>query len=50
MAQGHSNQEIADALFIGVRTVKTHVTNIFTKLDVASRSAAVAWAHRHEMA
>jgi non-specific serine/threonine protein kinase len=50
MALGQSNQEIADALFISIRTVKAHVTNIFTKLDVPSRAAAVAWAHRHEMA
>jgi non-specific serine/threonine protein kinase len=50
IARGQSNQEIADALYISIRTVKTHVTNIFTKIDVSSRSAATAWAHRHEMA
>jgi NarL family two-component system response regulator LiaR len=50
VAQGRSNQEIADALYISIRTVKAHVTNIFTKIDVSSRSAAAAWAHRHEMA
>ena len=50
IAQGRSNQEIADALFISIRTVKAHVTNIFTKVGVSSRSAAAAWAHRHEMA
>ncbi len=50
IAQGHSNQEIADALYISIRTVKAHVTNIFTKIDVSSRAAAAAWAHRHEMA
>lgn len=50
IARGLSNQEIADALYISIRTVKAHVTNIFTKIDVSSRSAAAAWAHRHEMA
>lgn len=50
IAQGRSNQEIADALFISIRTVKAHVTNIFVKIDVSSRAAAAAWAHRHEMA
>jgi DNA-binding CsgD family transcriptional regulator len=49
IARGLSNQEIADALYISIRTVKAHVTNIFTKIDVSSRSAAAAWAHRHEM-
>jgi non-specific serine/threonine protein kinase len=49
VAQGQSNQEIADALFISIRTVKSHVTSIFTKLDVPSRSAAVAYAHRHAL-
>ncbi|HEV2066291.1 MAG TPA: response regulator transcription factor, partial [Thermomicrobiales bacterium] len=46
IAAGKSNQEIADALSISVRTVKTHVTSILTKLDVSSRSAATAYAHR----
>ncbi len=49
IAVGCSNQEIADRLYISVRTVKSHVTNIFTKLDLASRAAAVAYAHRHHL-
>lgn len=44
---GHSDREIADALYISVRTVGTHVSNIFRKLDVASRAAAVSFAHRN---
>jgi predicted ATPase/DNA-binding CsgD family transcriptional regulator/Flp pilus assembly protein TadD len=50
MARGHSNQTIADTLFISVRTVKAHATNIFTKLDLPSRAAAIAYAHRNELA
>jgi DNA-binding CsgD family transcriptional regulator len=49
VAQGASNQQIADTLYISLRTVKAHVTNIFTKLDLPSRSAAVAWAHRNDL-
>jgi non-specific serine/threonine protein kinase len=47
VAQGHSNQKIADALFISVPTVKRHLTNILAKLDLPSRSAATAYAHTH---
>ncbi len=39
---GRSNREIAETLFISPRTVGTHVTKILDKLDVESRSAAVA--------
>ncbi len=49
VAQGSSNQQIADALFISLRTVKAHVTGILTKLDLQSRSAAVAFAHRNNL-
>lgn len=41
MSHGHSNQEIADKLFVSVSTVKTHTSNIFLKLDVKRRTAAV---------
>jgi DNA-binding CsgD family transcriptional regulator/tetratricopeptide (TPR) repeat protein len=39
---GLTDREIADRLFIGVRTVTTHVSHILSKLDVATRSAAIA--------
>lgn len=50
LARGDSNQQIADTLFISVRTVKAHVTSILAKLDLSSRSAAAAYAHRHDLA
>jgi LuxR family maltose regulon positive regulatory protein len=37
-----SNREIADALYVSVNTVRTHVRNIYAKLDVHRRSQAVA--------
>jgi non-specific serine/threonine protein kinase len=46
IAEGKSTKEIAEALYISVRTVGTHITNIFGKLDVSSRSALTAYAHR----
>jgi two-component system, NarL family, response regulator LiaR len=50
MASGKSNQEIADALFVSLGTVKVHVTHILAKLGVKSRSAATEYAHRHHLA
>ena len=50
MASGKSNQEIADALFVSLGTVKVHVTHILAKLGVKSRSAATDYAHRHQLA
>ena len=50
LAQGHSNRAIADQLFIAEATVKVHVTAIFTKLGVDSRSAATAFAIRNGLA
>ncbi len=41
MAQGCSNQEIADALFISLPTVKSHSSSLFVKLDVNRRTQAV---------
>jgi two-component system, NarL family, response regulator LiaR len=46
LAQGHSNKEIAQQLTIGEKTVKTHVSNILSKLNVASRTQAALYAVR----
>ena len=46
MGAGKSNKEIGAELFISEGTVKTHVKSIFTKLDVVSRTEAVATATR----
>ncbi len=39
---GKTNQQMAESLFVSVNTVKTHITNIYLKLDVASRTSAIA--------
>lgn len=49
IARGKNNQEIADWLGIGVKTVKTHVSNIFVKLDVLDRTQAAIYAIRHRL-
>lgn len=41
IAQGFSNQEIADKLFISLNTVKTHSSNLFLKLEVKRRTQAI---------
>lgn len=46
VAEGLSNQETADRLFISEGTVRTHLTRIFTKLNLRSRAEAVVTAYR----
>lgn len=47
VAQGLSNKEIAQQIFIAERTVRDYVSSILHKLDVANRAGAAAWAIRH---
>ncbi|MFI7152469.1 response regulator [Nonomuraea sp. NPDC050022] len=47
IASGLSNPEIAEALFIGEATVKTHINNAFTKIGVRNRVEATHYATRH---
>lgn len=47
MAEGKTNQEIADELFIALKTVKVHVSNILGKLEVQDRTQAVIYAFKH---
>lgn len=47
VGEGMTNQEISDALYIGVKTVKTHVSNILSKLEVQDRTQAAVYAHRN---
>jgi DNA-binding NarL/FixJ family response regulator len=47
VAEGRSNPDIARALVLSQKTVERHLSNIFTKLDVPSRTAAAAYAHDH---
>ena len=46
LAQGYSNAEIAERLFLSLSTIKTHVSNLFVKMDVKSRTQAIEKAQR----
>jgi DNA-binding NarL/FixJ family response regulator len=47
VAAGRSNREIADELYLSVKTVGRHLSNIFFKIGVSSRTAAAAFAYQH---
>jgi NarL family two-component system response regulator LiaR len=49
MAEGKTNQQIADQLFIALKTVKVHVSNILGKLEVQDRTQAVIYAFKHDL-
>ncbi|MFC6316025.1 response regulator [Lapidilactobacillus achengensis] len=49
IAKGKSNKEIADELFITLKTVKTHVSNILAKLQVEDRTQAAIYAFKHKL-
>ena len=47
LAQGLTNKDIAQALFVSVRTVEAHLRNVYGKLSVRSRTEAALWAVEH---
>ena len=47
MAQGKTNRVVANELFVSEKTVASHISHVFTKLGVTSRSAATAYAYDH---
>jgi DNA-binding NarL/FixJ family response regulator len=50
VAAGETNRAIATELFVSEKTVARHVSNIFTKLGLSSRTAAAAYAYKHGLA
>jgi DNA-binding NarL/FixJ family response regulator len=50
IAQGLSNPEIAERLYIGEATVKTHINNTFAKIGARHRAEAVRYAYRNGIA
>jgi DNA-binding NarL/FixJ family response regulator len=50
IAKGRNNQEIARLLFVSEATVKTHINNLFSKIDVRDRAQAVSYAYQHGLA
>jgi DNA-binding NarL/FixJ family response regulator len=49
IATGKTNRAIATELVISEKTVASHVSHIFTKLDLTSRAAATAYAYEHDL-
>jgi NarL family two-component system response regulator LiaR len=49
VARGYSNQRIADVLIISPKTAKTHVSNILSKLGLASRTQAAVYALKEKL-
>jgi len=49
VVQGQSNQQIAEAMVISIATVKAHISNILSKLQVSSRAEAIAYAIKHKI-
>lgn len=49
VAEGYSNHEIADRLYVGISTVKKHINHIYDKLDARNRTQAVAVARKRQL-
>jgi DNA-binding NarL/FixJ family response regulator len=41
MYEGKTNQQMAESLYVSVNTIKTHIANVYLKLEVSSRTAAL---------
>ncbi|MHB8964220.1 MAG: LuxR C-terminal-related transcriptional regulator, partial [Saccharofermentanales bacterium] len=49
IGKGKTNKEISETLYIGIKTVKTHVSNILSKLEVEDRTKAAVYANQHKL-
>ena len=49
VAKGKTNRVIADELIVSEKTVASHLSHIFTKLDLTSRAAATAFAYENDL-
>ncbi|MEJ7443138.1 response regulator transcription factor, partial [Staphylococcus warneri] len=49
MAKGKTNKEIAETLFVSEKTIKTHVSHIFSKLQVTDRTQAAIYAMQNNL-
>jgi DNA-binding NarL/FixJ family response regulator len=49
LSQGHSNREIARRLWVSEQTVKFHLSNIYKKLGITSRTEALRYAYQHDL-
>ena len=49
LGKGKTNKEISESLFIGIKTVKTHVSNILSKLELEDRTKAAVYANKHHL-
>ena len=49
LGDGFSNRQLAEHLYISIRTIERHITNIYRKIDIHNRSDAAAYAHKHRL-
>lgn len=49
LGKGKTNKEISESLFIGVKTVKSHISNILSKLELDDRTNAAIYANKHNL-
>jgi len=45
LCEGKTNQQLADSLFVSVNTVKTHIKNIYEKMNTSTRTETVSFVH-----